>query len=138
MNVSEAADGLRVVTQVRPRRCHAPRPRSTVCQRSRVPGGDSPSRSDTPRVLRLSRQCVYADPVTETRKPTQCKRCGALNVRWQKTQDGRWVLMDTTGSRYQAQYSRGPHAATCPGGNYAEEMAKADAALAAYKAEHPE
>lgn len=45
---------------------------------------------------------------------TSCRDCGSTAVRWRKTRDDRWVLMDTTGDRYDSGvWTRGPHAASC-------------------------
>ena len=75
--------------------------------------------------------------MSERERP-HCRRCGSPNVRWYETKSGRWVLMNTTGNAYFHEYQRGPHAATCPGGTFDEDLAKARASLAEYEAAHPE
>jgi hypothetical protein len=37
--------------------------------------------------------------------------------------------MNTTGNAYQHEYQRGPHAATCPGGTFDEDLVKARESL---------
>ena len=48
-----------------------------------------------------------------TRPPTRCRHCGTTDVVWRQSKAGRWVLMNTTGIRYDRTYLRGPHFQTC-------------------------